>query len=186
MKLIVGLGNPGKKYDKSKHNTGFAVMDHVANNWGIKLSKSKFHAELGMGEWNGVKVAIMKPMLYYNCSGESVRAFMDFYKLEPHDMIVVYDDLDTDIGKIRMRFKGSAGGNNGMKSIIQHLGTDHIKRIRVGISRPAHKEQVTDYVLSPFAKTDRLVFEDTMDKVNQALESFLIEPFETVMGKFNG
>ncbi|CRF28802.1 peptidyl-tRNA hydrolase [Mycobacterium tuberculosis] len=134
----------------------------------------------------GEKVVLLKPQTYMNLSGESVRAFMDFYKASPDDLIVVYDDLDTSYGNIRLRYQGSAGGHNGIKSIIQHLGSQTFNRIRMGISRPAPGRDIADYVLSPFSKEEFLSMPQVLDKTCEAMEYALEHTFEKTMAKFNG
>ena len=134
MKWIVGLGNPGPAY--TRHNVGFMVVDELAKRLGQYRLSTKCKALIGEGNAQGVKVALIKPMTYMNLSGETVRAFMDYFKADLADGIVVYDDLDTEIGKLRRRYQGSAGGHNGIKSLIQHLNTQTFNRIRMGISRP--------------------------------------------------
>ena len=133
MYLIVGLGNPGREYESTRHNAGFLVVDRLAEKMGISVSTRKFLGFTGSGMLGGEKVLLLKPQTYMNASGESVRAAADFYKLEPAQVIVVYDDISLDVGSVRIRAKGSAGGHNGMKSIIAHLGTEEYPRVRVGI-----------------------------------------------------
>lgn len=134
MKWIVGLGNPGPQYEKTRHNVGFMALDALASRHNIQINQSKCKALIGEGHIGGVKTVLIKPMTYMNLSGESLRAYMDYYKADMEDLIVVYDDLDTEVGKIRLRYQGSAGGHNGIKSIIQHTGTQSFNRIRMGIS----------------------------------------------------
>lgn len=186
MKWIVGLGNPGKPYERTRHNIGFLAVDRLASEWGIAVTQARFKALVGEGQAGGQKVFLLKPMTYMNLSGETVRAFMDFYKVTLDDCIIIYDDLDTPYGQMRLRYKGSAGGHNGIKSIIAHTGTQEFNRVRLGISRPAPGMNIADYVLSPFAKAEwedlPLVLGRTADAVTEALR----EPFETVMGRYNG
>lgn len=185
MKWIVGLGNPGAAYANTRHNVGFMVIDELARRHGADVNGSKCKALTGEARIEGAKVALLKPMTYMNLSGESVRAFMDYYKVKLEDMIVVYDDLDTEVGRIRLRYQGSAGGHNGIKSIIQHTGTQTFNRIRVGISRPKPGVVISDYVLSNFAKAEqadvRRMVEDSCDAIEHALK----HPFEQTMAKFN-
>lgn len=187
MKWIVGLGNPGSRYEKTRHNIGFMAIDHLAERWGIAVNKQKHKALIGEGiSPNGTKVALIKPMTFMNLSGEAVRSFMDFYKASLEDCIVVYDDLDTPFGKIRLRYKGSSGGHNGIGSIIQHVGKQDFKRIRMGISRPSPGLDIVDYVLAPFSKEEFKQIPDILSVTCDALEASLTDPFEKVMGKFNG
>lgn len=186
MKWIVGLGNPGPQYAKTRHNVGFMALDTLAARHGISFNQNKCKAVIGEGMIQGVKTVLIKPMTYMNLSGESVRAYMDYYKVPLEDMIVVYDDLDTEIGRIRLRYQGSAGGHNGIKSIIQHTGTQVFNRVRMGISRPEPGFAVVDYVLSPFPKKESERLSAMIDSTCDALEYSLDHSFEHTMAKFNG
>ncbi|MBP1996175.1 aminoacyl-tRNA hydrolase [Paenibacillus eucommiae] len=185
MKCFVGLGNPGKQYEHNRHNVGFMAVDRFAEKCNIRSFQNKGKALLGEGNVNGVKVFILKPMTYMNLSGEAVRAFMDFYKADLADLIFLYDDMDTPFGQIRLRYQGSAGGHNGIKSIIQHTGTQAFNRIRIGISRPAPGYPIVDYVLSNFAKGESAELEKTIEHTCDAMEFSLKESFEKTMAKFN-
>lgn len=185
MKWIVGLGNPGTAYRNNRHNVGFRVLDRAAEQWGISVAQSKFKALVGEGHFKGEKVFLLKPMTYMNLSGESMRAFMDFYKAPLEDCIVVYDDMDTPFGQIRLRYQGSAGGHNGIKSIIQHAGTQSFNRIRVGISRPAPGYSIVDYVLADFTKEEAKTLPEAVQKSVDALEFALEHNFDKTMAKFN-
>ena len=137
MKLIVGLGNPGKEYSGTRHNVGFAVIDELSNEYSIDVSKGKFKGVYGEGRINNERVILLKPLTYMNLSGESIKAVSDFYKIPVEDIIVIYDDISLPVGGLRIREKGSAGGHNGIKSIIAHLKTDEFPRIKVGVgSKP--------------------------------------------------
>lgn len=186
MKLFVGLGNPGKKYEKTKHNIGFMVIDSLSKRLNIPLNESKFNGQFGSGLVDGEKVFLLKPLTYMNLSGECVRPFMDYFKISPEDLIVIYDDLDLPVGKIRLRQKGSAGGHNGMKSVISAIGTENFHRLRVGIGRPENRQPVVDYVLSAFAEEDQEVIEDVVEKCSEACEKAIHSPFIEVMNKYNG
>ncbi|OGX61545.1 MAG: aminoacyl-tRNA hydrolase [Paenibacillus sp. RIFOXYA1_FULL_44_5] len=185
MKWFVGLGNPGGQYERTRHNAGFMAVDAFAQKWGIAYKQSKFRALVGEGQVAGQKVYVLKPLTYMNLSGEAIRAFMDFYKLQIEDLIVLYDDMDTEVGKIRLRYKGSAGGHNGIKSTIQHLGTQNFQRIRIGISRPNAGYSIVDYVLSSFAADERQALHQAIEQTTQAMESLTQDSFEKVMAKFN-
>ncbi|PYI50220.1 aminoacyl-tRNA hydrolase [Paenibacillus flagellatus] len=185
MKWIVGLGNPGAAYRNNRHNVGFMVLDRAAERWGITIGQNKFKAQIGEGHVKGQKVYLIKPMTYMNLSGESMRAFMDFYKVPLEDCVVVYDDLDTPFGQIRLRYQGSAGGHNGIKSIIQHMGTQTFDRIRVGVSRPAPGFNIADYVLADFTKEEAKTLPDIVEKSVDALEFALEHDFNKTMAKFN-
>lgn len=186
MKWFIGLGNPGSQYAGTRHNIGFMAIDRLAEKLEIKVDQNQCKAQIGQGRVSGDKIALIKPMTYMNLSGESVRAFMDFYKVKIEDMIVLYDDLDTPFGEMRLRYKGGSGGHNGIKSIIQHLGTQDFNRIRLGISRPPEGYNVADYVLSSFAKNDRKELDRVLDLSCEALVYTLENSFDKVMAKFNG
>ena len=136
MFLIVGLGNPGREYNNTRHNIGFDAIDVIADKYNIEVSRIKFKGVYGEGIVNGEKVILLKPTTYMNLSGESVREVMDFYKLSEEDILIIYDDVSLDVGRIRIREKGSAGGHNGIKSIIANIGTDVFSRIKVGVGKP--------------------------------------------------
>lgn len=185
MKWIVGLGNPGSRYADTRHNVGFMALDRLAERWGISFQQSRFNALLGEGTVNGVKAVLLQPQTFMNLSGESVAAYRSFFKVRTEDLIVVYDDLDTPLGQIRLRFKGSAGGHNGIKSIIQQIGAQDFNRIRIGISRPEPDRDVANYVLSPFSKSERELLTQVLEMTCDALEQTMDNPFEKVMAKFN-
>lgn len=162
MKLFVGLGNPGKKYEATRHNVGFMVIDDLAKKWDVSMSEEKkFKGVVGSTHVNGEKVLLLKPMTYMNLSGESVQAVMDFYDLHNEDVIVIYDDLDMEVGKVRGREKGSAGGHNGIKSMILHLAGEDFKRFKIGIGKSPYGK-TTDHVLGRFTS-------DEMDYVGPAI-----------------
>jgi peptidyl-tRNA hydrolase, PTH1 family len=186
MKWIIGLGNPGPQYAKTRHNVGFMALDELAGRHGITFNQNKCKSVIGEGVIGGVKTVLIKPMTYMNLSGEAVRAYMDYYKVKLEDMIVVYDDLDTEIGKIRLRYQGSPGGHNGIKSIIQHTGTQSFNRIRMGISRPEPGFAIVDYVLSSFPKKEGDKLKSMIDDTCDALEFSLEHTFEQTMAKYNG
>lgn len=185
MKWIVGLGNPGTAYANTRHNAGFMVIDELARRHGSDVNSSKCKALTGEVRIQSEKVALLKPMTYMNLSGESVRAFMDYYKVKLEDLIVVYDDLDTEVGRIRLRYQGSAGGHNGIKSIIQHTGTQTFNRVRIGISRPKPGVVISDYVLSPFAKAEQAEARRMVEEACDAIEYAVFHTFEQTMAKFN-
>jgi peptidyl-tRNA hydrolase, PTH1 family len=186
LKLIVGLGNPGSEYEHTRHNIGFEVIDALSQTNGLPLDKLKFNAQFGKGKMEGEDVLLVKPLTYMNLSGEALSPIMNFYQIPIEDILVVYDDLDLPIGKIRLREKGSAGGHNGMKSIIQHLGSQNFKRIRVGIGRPVGREKVIDYVLKRFTKEDQPSVDASIDQARKACEAWLTNPFLKVMNTYNG
>ena len=184
MFLIVGLGNPEKKYDKTRHNIGFDTIDALADKYNISMNEKKHKALCGTGVIDGVKVLLAKPQTYMNLSGESVRAVIDFYKLNPEsDIIVISDDISLPTGKIRIRAKGSAGGHNGLKSIIAHAGTDKFKRIKVGVG--ANEGDLVKHVLGKFSKQDRVVVDEAIRNAASAAEVMVICGVEEAMNKFN-
>ncbi|MCM3570803.1 aminoacyl-tRNA hydrolase [Neobacillus mesonae] len=185
MKLIVGLGNPGKQYEHTRHNVGFDVVEELSTRLNIPLSQSKLKGLYGMGAVSGQKVLLLKPLTYMNLSGESVRAVMDYYKVEIEDLLVIYDDLDLPVGKIRLRQKGSPGGHNGIKSIVAHLGTQEFNRIRIGIDHPDTGISVPDYVLGKFRADEQSFIEAAVKKSADACETWMDKPFLQVMNDFN-
>lgn len=185
MKLIVGLGNIGSRYDKTRHNTGFMVVDQFAAEHGLSFNKEKFDAQLADGMVAGEKVLVAKPTTYMNESGRAVRQIVDFYDLDLDDIIVVYDDMDLDCGRLRLRQKGSAGGHNGIKSLIAHLGTQNFGRLRVGIDHPK-QTKVVDWVLGRFTPEQSENFELGKTDAVAALDEWLgTDDFAQVMNKFN-
>jgi peptidyl-tRNA hydrolase, PTH1 family len=185
LKLIVGLGNPGKEYEFTRHNVGFMVIDELSSRLDIPLDRTKFKGLYGIGHVLGEKVILLKPLTYMNLSGECIRPLMDYYDINIDDMIVIYDDLDLPTGKIRLRAKGSSGGHNGIKSTIQHLGTQDFKRIRIGIDRPEAGMSVPDYVLSKFREEEMPDIKEAVKKSADACEKWLNSPFLQVMNEFN-
>jgi PTH1 family peptidyl-tRNA hydrolase len=185
VKWIAGLGNPGRKYAMNRHNVGFMAVERFAGRHGISVNKEKFKSLYGEGIVDGVKVAVLMPQTYMNLSGEAIRAFLDFTKSTPEEGIVIYDDLDLPFGRIRLRYQGSAGGHNGMKSVIAHLGTEKFNRVRIGIDRPPAHLDVIDHVLGDFSKAERETLPAVLDKVCDALTEALAMPFDRVMAKYN-
>lgn len=185
MKLIAGLGNPGTEYEGTRHNTGFAVIDRIAAELSIPLDRRKFRGLYGIGESGGEKVLLLKPQTYMNLSGECVRPLMDYYRISAGDLLVIYDDMDLPVGTIRLREKGSSGGHNGMKSIIQCLGTQEFRRIRVGIGNRGIIPG-PDYVLGKIRPQEKELYEKALDYAAEAAEASLGEPFEKVMSRCNG
>lgn len=185
MKLIVGLGNPGREYELTRHNIGFMAIDELAKRWNISLNEQKFKGVFGAGFVNGEKVILLKPLTYMNLSGESIRPLMDYYKIDVEDFVVMYDDLDIPVGKLRLRMKGSAGGHNGIKSTISHLGTQEFQRIRMGIDRPKNGMKVVDYVLGRFTSEEIPDVNHSIEKAADACEEWLNKPFLQIMNTFN-
>lgn len=186
MKLIIGLGNPGRKYQGSKHNIGFETVDDIAFQMGLAFNKSKFEAVYAEGRIGTEKIVLIKPQTYMNLSGRSVRPWMDYYNLTEEDIVVIYDDMDLPPGKIRLRQKGSAGGHNGMKSIIQHLGTKEFNRIKIGVGRPQPGQNVISNVLSGFKKEDQNAVEESIKVASDAIEYWVKDhTFQDTMSNFN-
>lgn len=186
MKCIVGLGNPGKKYDQTRHNIGFMVVDALSDALNIPLDNKKFKCDYGIGLVGSEKVMLVKPQTFMNLSGEGVRPLVDYYNIELEDVFVLYDDLDLSLGTLRLRQKGSGGGHNGIKSLNQHFGSEKYKRLRIGIDRPLPGESVSRYVLSTFRKDDAELLDKVIAQSTKASEAFISEPFNTVMNNFNG
>lgn len=185
LKLFVGLGNPGSKYDKTRHNIGFDVIDRLSTELEIKLDQTKFKGIYGMGNVNGEKVVLLKPLTYMNLSGESIGAVMDYFKIPIEDIVVIYDDLDLPVGRIRLRQKGSPGGHNGIKSTVAHVGTQVFNRIRVGIDRPSNGMSVSNYVLGRFTQEEQETMDKVIDTCVQACKESIKKPFLEVMNQFN-
>ncbi|TFJ92998.1 aminoacyl-tRNA hydrolase [Lentibacillus salicampi] len=185
MKCIVGLGNPGKKYYQTRHNIGFRVIDELASRYGWTLKKDKFSGKSTVEAHDGEKVILLKPQTFMNLSGESVRPLMDFYHIDPDNVLVIYDDLDLPPGKIRLRQKGGHGGHNGIRSIIDHVGTKEFNRLRIGIGRPETAMPVVDYVLRSFSKEQQEDVASSIEKSADACETWLQRPFAEVMNEFN-
>ncbi|MCX0379150.1 aminoacyl-tRNA hydrolase [Clostridium perfringens] len=184
MILIVGLGNPGKQYEQTRHNIGFDVIDYMANKYNIDVNGEKFKGICGEGFIENKKVILLKPLTYMNLSGESIRELANFYKLEDDEIIVVYDDISLDIGRLRIREKGSAGGHNGIKSIIQNLGGDKFPRVKVGVGQP--KDNLVNHVLGKFSKEDREHIEKVIPVVSDAIVEIVKNDAKESMNKFNG
>ncbi|MBM7704912.1 aminoacyl-tRNA hydrolase [Metabacillus iocasae] len=185
MKVIVGLGNPGREYDRTRHNIGFMIIDELAEHLMISLDKTKFNGIYGVGTVKGEKVILLKPLTYMNLSGESLKPLMSYYDVSPEDILVIYDDLDLPSGKVRLRTKGSAGGHNGIKSIVQHLKTQEFNRIRVGIDRPTNGMKISDYVLGKFTNEEMVDMKEAIDKSIKASEDWIHTPFLEVMNRYN-
>ena len=185
MKMVIGLGNPGKKYENTRHNIGFQAIDKLAIQLNAPPMQSKFNGMYTVIHRPEGKVMLVKPLTFMNLSGECVRPLMDYYDVAVEDIIVLYDDLDFAPGELKLRQKGSAGGHNGIKSLIAHLGTDQFKRIRLGIGRPTNGMKVADYVLSDFSKEETLEIQAMIDKSADACAKWLQTPFLEVMNAYN-
>jgi len=186
MKIIVGLGNPGKQYEATRHNIGFRVIDELSKRLDIPLTQSKFNGMYGIGHVGTEKVMLLKPLTYMNLSGECIVPMMDYYEVNDDEIVVIYDDLDLQVGKLRLRQKGSAGGHNGIKSIIQHLGSQEFNRIRIGVDRPKNGMKVPDYVLSNFSEDEKIEMIHAVKNSANACEDWVTKKFLDVMNTYNG
>lgn len=185
MKLIVGLGNPGKAYKDTRHNVGFMFVDNVAKKLNLKFSLDKAKkCEIVQTNIGLEKVIFIKPQTYMNLSGDSVIAVKNFYKIDVEDILVIYDDLDLETGKIRIRPNGSSGGHKGIQSIITNLGTQNIKRVRIGIDKVS-SDKTVDYVIGNFSKADREIIDISLEKGLDIINDFISIPFEQVMSRYN-
>lgn len=187
MYLIVGLGNPGRDYVGTRHNIGFEAVDALCSKFDISMNKEKFRAIMGEGRIGGEKVVVAKPQTFMNLSGESVREMRDWYKLEPEEILVIYDDISLPTGKLRIREKGSAGGHNGIKNIIYQLQTDIFPRIKIGVGQPQHPDfDCKDYVLGHFSKEETEILIQTVIRTTEAVETLIAQGAKTAMNRFNG
>lgn len=184
--LIVGLGNPGKKYEFTRHNTGFLTADVLALKFSFKIDRLKFKSLMGELNLNGHRCIVMKPQTFMNNSGEAVREAASFYKIPPENVIVMYDDISLPVGKLRIRRKGSDGGHNGIKSIIYHLRSDQFPRIKIGVGEKPHPDaDLADWVLSGFSKQELLELRSASDKACEALELIVEGNTEKAMNLYN-
>lgn len=183
MKLIIGLGNPGKGYQKTRHNIGFMVIDHLADELNIDIDHENFHSIYGKGKFYDEDIIIMKPLTFMNLSGLAVREVADFYKVPLEDIIVIYDELALPPGKLRLREKGSSGGHKGMKDIIAHLNSEEIKRLRIGIGEPLF--DTVDYVLGTPTKEEKILIDQAIEQAIEAIKVVIKEDFHHAMSKFN-
>lgn len=184
MYIIVGLGNPGKKYENTRHNMGFLTVDLLAENHDIKINKIKFKALVGEGKIAGQKVVLVKPQTYMNLSGESVRQVVDFYKIDSQNLIVIYDDIDIPTGSVRVRKKGSSGTHNGMRNILYQIQTEDFPRIRVGIGS-GKKENLINYVTGGFTKEEKTLLEDAVTSAAAAASCIVEKGIEKAMNEYN-
>ena len=180
MKMIVGLGNPGKQYERTRHNSGFMAIDKVAEKLNLNIDKKEFAALTAKNN----QVILVKPQTYMNNSGEAVSQIMKYYHIDINDLLIIYDDLDLKYGKLRLRLKGSSGGHNGIKSIINYIHSENFKRIRIGIEKNPLIE-TADYVLGKVEKDKQQLFDDSIEKASQAAIEFITDEFEKIMNKYN-
>ena len=184
MKLIVGLGNPGKEYDNTRHNVGFQTIDKFASSLGVFLNKSKFNGLYTETIIKNEKVILLKPQSYINLSGEVIRRFVDFYKISLDDILIINDDLDLPLGNFKLKKKGSSGGHNGLKNIELHLGTQEYKRIKIGISNNKNID-TKDYVLGKTSQIERQKLNEVTDIVLNVLNDYFVMSFDQLMSKYN-
>lgn len=185
--LLVCLGNPGDKYENTRHNVGFMVADEIAERQKKPIQRLKFKALTNVFSISGEKVLVMKPITYMNFSGEAVRQAADFYKIPPGRILVISDDTALPVGRLRIRQKGSAGGHNGLKNIIQHLGTDQFPRLRVGVGEKPHPDyDLADWVLGKFQGEEKKTIDHAVKRAADAVECIMAEGLDRAMGKFNG
>ena len=183
--IVAGLGNPGDKYSGTRHNIGFAALDYIAKENNVSVTKSKFSALYGVWETEGKKVLLLKPQTFMNLSGQAISAAANFYKVKEENIIVIYDDISLDVGKMRIRLKGSAGGHNGIKSIIEHMG-DTFPRIKIGGGQKPHPDyDLADWVLGKFSKEDSKKLEERFDDVMSAVKLLVQSESQKAMNLYN-
>ena len=185
MYIIAGLGNPGRQYENTRHNAGFMALDALADQLGVAVEERKHKALSGKGVIGGERVLLLKPQTFMNLSGESIRAAADFYKVEPEHIMVIYDDISLNPGQLRIRKKGSAGGHNGIKSIIACLGTQEFPRIKVGVGAKPDRMDLADYVLGRFSQVEGRIMEDAAKEAGQAAQSIILDGMEAAMNRYN-
>ena len=186
MYIIVGLGNPKKEYENTRHNIGFDVIDKLAEQEGISVLEKKHKAIIGKGYVAGQKCILAKPQTYMNLSGESVRELIDYYKVdETEELIVIFDDISLDVGQLRIRKKGSAGGHNGLKNIIAHLGHDGFMRVKMGVGEKPKGYDLADYVLGHFSKEERGVMDKAAERATDAIRMMITEDADAAMNEYN-
>ena len=184
MKLIVGLGNPGKEYENTRHNIGFMAIDRIVDSLGLKFDKNKFNGSYCVCNINGEKVMFLKPLEYMNLSGNVVGRFVKFFDIDVSDILIIHDDLDMDLGRIKLRPRGSSGGHNGLKNIEANLGTQDYKRVKVGISNDKRFD-TKDYVLGTFSKDELESINDTIKLTQNIIDDFIKIEFKEIMSKYN-
>ncbi len=185
MYLIIGLGNPEEEYSNTRHNMGFNTINKLAEQYNIEISKKKFKGIYGVGTIDNKKIILLKPQTYMNLSGESIIEAIDFYKIKKEEIIIIYDDIDIESGIIKIRKKGGPGTHNGMKSVIQHIGTQEFTRVRVGIGSPENKNDLINYVIGPISEKDRLKLEEGTTLARDAIIEIIKNGVENAMNKYN-
>ncbi len=186
MYIIAGLGNPTREYENTRHNIGFMAIDMLADKYDISVTNCKHRALIGKGVINGVKVVLVKPLTYMNLSGEAIREIVDYYKADAEsELIVIYDDISLDVGQLRIRKKGSAGGHNGIKNIIANLGHDMFMRIKIGVGEKPKGYDLVDYVLGHFGSEELAVIKESLEKADGALRLMLEGKADAAMNEYN-
>lgn len=185
MRIIIGLGNPTEKYQATRHNIGWDAITRISDDYRIPLNQKKHKAIYGTGYIEGEKVILVRPLTYMNLSGESVRELVDFYKVDSEDIIIIYDDVSLDVGQLRIRKKGSAGGHNGIKSIISHLGTDVFPRIKVGVGEKPKGWDLADYVLSRFTEEENVAIREALGEISDACRIIIANGMDAAMNQYN-
>ena len=185
MYLIVGLGNPEQEYGKTRHNMGFNAINKIANEYKIEITKSKFQGLYEKTQIEGEQVILLKPQTYMNLSGDCIKEFVKFYKIEKKQIIIIYDDMDIEPGKIKIRKKGSSGGHNGIKSIISNLGTEEFPRIRIGIGRPQYPGDQINYVIGSIPDEEKIILDQGAEKAAKAVIEILKNGIDKAMNKMN-
>ncbi len=186
MKLIAGLGNPGRDYAGTRHNIGFGVIARISDKYQIPLTSKEHKAVCGKGMISGEKVILAQPQTFMNLSGECIRSFADYYKIDPEDIIVAFDDISLGVGQLRVRQKGSAGGHNGIKNNIEHLGTNEFPRVKVGVGGKPEGGDLVRHVLGRFSKGDEKIIGEVLDFAVEAVEAIVSEGVDAAMNSFNG
>lgn len=184
MKLIVGLGNPGREYEKTRHNVGFMFLDWYAKTKGIIIDKEKFNGLYTDFIYQKEKIILLKPLSYMNLSGEVIRKFVDFYKISVSDILIIHDDLDLNIGNFKIKGSGRSGGHNGLKNIEQHLNTQNYKRLKIGISNDKTSD-TKDYVLGKFQDEEQKILIDLSQHINKIIDETISSDFDIIMSKYN-
>lgn len=185
MFLIIGLGNPEKDYGNTRHNMGFNVINKIAEKYNIEINKTKFKALFGSGNINNEKVVLLKPQTFMNLSGESVKEAIDFYKIDLENILIIYDDIDLNPGKIRIKKSGGPGTHNGMRSIVQNLGTENFARLRVGIGKPEGHIDLVEYVIGHINQEDKDLLENGVDLAVKAIDTIIDENIDVAMNMYN-
>ncbi|MBI4493023.1 MAG: aminoacyl-tRNA hydrolase [Chloroflexi bacterium] len=185
MKLIIGLGNPGKEYADDRHNAGFLAVERLAERLGVRFNQKRARSLVAAAEVDGERVSLAKPQTYMNLSGEAVRRLLAELGVRPDDLLVVYDDVDLPLGTLRLRPRGGPGTHNGMRSIVQALGTEAFPRLRLGIGAPGEAQELRDYVLHPFQPAERALAQETLERAVEAMLTFIRHDVATAMNRYN-